>query len=140
VEIRSICCDPKLAPIGILSAKGFSLRGFRELGWTQRLTRKQAEVLEEQVAEKLDRARAGQLKWRKDIKRFIAVEEPVFEIRWNSNFDGTEIKLRLAILENRPSRSIFLLGWYAKDPTLDSEASRSEHNKSFRKLLDDRRD
>lgn len=139
MEIRSICCDPKLAPLEILRGQGVSLVGFRDLEGIRSISALQLEILDELVRKKLDLASAGKLRWRKDIKRFLAVEEQVYEIRWNLDFEGIEFKLRLAILENPARRSISLLGWYAKDQTLASEASRDAQNKFFRQLLDDRR-
>jgi len=135
VEERSICCKPWLAPITLRGAENFSLTGFRELPELSYWATRDLDTLERQVSFKLDRAKLGELKWRKDVKRFVSIVDPVFEIRWDVRLAGVERKLRLAMLEEATDRSSTLLGWFCKAPEVDSNLTRESQNVVFRRLM-----
>jgi hypothetical protein len=137
VEERSICCKPWLAPITLRGAENFSLTGFRDLPELAFWATRDLDTLERQVSFKLDRAKLGELKWRRDIKRFVSIVDPVFEIRWDVRLGGVERKLRLAVVEESTDRSSTLLGWFCKVPEVDSDLTRESQNVVFEKLLEE---
>lgn len=135
MEERSICCKPWLAPVTLRGAENFSLTGFRDLPELAHCATRDLDTLERQVSFKLDRAKLGELKWRKDIKRFVSIVDPVFEIRWDVRLGGVERKLRLAMVEESTDRSSTLLGWFCKAPEIDSNLTRESQNVVFRQLV-----
>lgn len=135
MEERSICCKPWLAPVTLRGSGNFSLTGFRDLPELALCATRDLDTLERQVSFKLDRAKLGELKWRKDIKRFVSIVDPVFEIRWDVRLGGVERKLRLAMVEESTDRSSTLLGWFCKAPEIDSNLTRESQNVVFRQLI-----
>ena len=137
MEERSICCKPWLAPVTLRGSENFSLTGFRDLPELALCATRDLDTLERQVSFKLDRAKLGQLNWRKDVKRFVSIVDPVFEIRWDVRLGGVERKLRLAMVEESTDRSSTLLGWFCKAPEIDSNLTRESQNVVFRQLIKD---
>lgn len=137
VEERSICCKPWLAPVTLRGAENFSLTGFRDLLELALCTTRDLDTLEGQVFFKLDRAKRGELMWRRDIKRFVSISDPVFEIRWDVRLGGVERKLRLATVEESTDRTSTLLGWFCKTSGVDSDLTRESQNIVFRQLVED---